>query len=86
VLAFHISNRYLSLEPLLSGLAKRANLSARIRADEERKIVGRFPSIWVVLARNDAALGDLAADSEWRRLTGNVVWTDDSSNILSLLK
>ena len=86
LLAFHISNRYLSLEPLLSGLAHRANLTGRIRADQERKIVGRFPSIWVVLARNDAALGDLAGNSSWRRLNGNVVWTDDSSNILGLLK
>jgi spermidine synthase len=86
LLAFHISNRYLSLEPLLSGLARRANLTGRIRADQERKIVGRFPSIWVVLARNDAALGDIEGNSNWRSLNGNVVWTDDSSNILGLLK
>jgi spermidine synthase len=86
LIAFHISNRYLDLEPLLSGLAKQFNLSAFTRKDEERQVAGRYPSIWVVLARNDASLGALTADSRWRRVQGNVVWTDDFSNILSLLK
>jgi len=86
LLAFHISNRYLNLEPLLSGLSQRAKLSAVIRVDQERQVVGRYPSIWVVFARNDAALGAIASDTRWRRLKGDVVWTDDFSNILSLLK
>jgi hypothetical protein len=34
MLAFHISNRYLDLEPLLSGLSRRAGLVAFIRRDE----------------------------------------------------
>lgn len=86
LLAFHISNRYLDLEALLSGLSKQFNLSAFIRKDEERQVVGRYPSIWVVVARNDSAVGGLANDSRWRRAQGNVIWTDDFSNILSLLK
>jgi spermidine synthase len=86
VLAFHISNRYLNLEPLLSGLSHRAGLSAFTRRDEERGVVGRYPSIWVVMARNDSALGAITTDSRWRRAEGDMVWTDDFSNILSLLK
>ncbi|HEU4835342.1 MAG TPA: fused MFS/spermidine synthase [Pyrinomonadaceae bacterium] len=86
VLAFHISNRYLNLEPLLSGLSRRAGLVALIRRDEERNVVGRYPSIWVVMARNDAALGAIATDNRWNRVQGDTVWTDDFSNILSLLK
>jgi len=86
VLAFHISNRYLNLEPLLSGLSRRAGLVAFIRRDEERNVVGRYPSVWVVMARNDSALGTMATDDRWRRVQGDMVWTDDFSNILSLLK
>lgn len=86
LIAFHISNRYLDLEPLLSGLSKRFGLSALIRKDEERQVVGRYPSIWVVLAKDEKALGPLLADNRWRRVEGDVLWTDDFSNILSLLK
>ena len=86
MLAFHISNRYLNLEPLLSGLSRRAGLSAFIRRDQERSVDGKYPSVWVVMARNDAALGTIADDDRWRRVQGDMVWTDDFSNILSLLK
>ena len=86
MLVFHISNRYLNLEPLLSGLSKRSALSALIRRDTESNQSGKYPSVWVAMARNDAALGSLANDSRWTRLKGDTVWTDDFSNILSLLK
>lgn len=86
MLAFHISNRYLNLEPLLSGLSRRAGIVAFIRRDQEHNVVGRYPSVWVVMARNDAALGAMATDSRWQRVQGDMVWTDDFSNILSLLK
>jgi len=86
MLVFHISNRYLNLEPLLSGLSQRSALSALIRRDSESNQSGKYPSVWVAMARNDAALGSLANDSRWTRLKGDTVWTDDFSNILSLLK
>ncbi|HSE15666.1 MAG TPA: fused MFS/spermidine synthase [Pyrinomonadaceae bacterium] len=86
VLAFHISNRYLNLEPLLSGLSHRAGLVAYIRRDVNRDVVGRYPSVWVVMARNDGALGAIVTDNRWERVQGDTVWTDDFSNILSLLK
>jgi hypothetical protein len=86
MLAFHISNRYLNLEPLLAGLSKRAGISAFIRRDQQRDLTGKYPSVWVVMARNDAALGSIASDSRWARVQGDIVWTDDFSNILSLLK
>ncbi|HKG46658.1 MAG TPA: fused MFS/spermidine synthase [Pyrinomonadaceae bacterium] len=86
VLAFHISNRYLNLEPLLSGLSRRAGLVAYIRRDDEHNVVGRYPSVWVVMARHDSALGTMAKDDRWHPVQGDIVWTDDFSNILSLLK
>jgi hypothetical protein len=38
------------------------------------------------MARDDSALGKIANDVDWERLQGDVVWTDDFSNILSVLK
>ena len=86
IIAFHISNRYLNLEPLLSGLSRRAELSAFIRRDGGGTVPGKYGSLWVVMARDDAALGTIADDLLWEPLQGDVVWTDDYSNILSLLK
>jgi hypothetical protein len=86
MIAFHISNRYLNLEPLLSGLSRRAGLAAFIRRDTERSVDGKYPSVWVVMARNDSTLGPIADDERWHRIQGDMVWTDDFSNILSLLK
>jgi hypothetical protein len=85
VLAFHISNHYLNLEPLLAGLSRRAGLSAFIRRDGERSVTGRYQSWWVVMARTDAALEMIPNDSRWARAQGDKVWTDGFSNILSLL-
>ena len=87
LMVFHISNRYLNLEPLVSGLSQEKGLSALIRHDREFDAsIAKYPSSWVVIGRSDAALGKLVSDSQWRRLNGNVLWTDDFSNIFSLIK
>lgn len=93
VIAFHISNRYLDLKPVLAQLAREAHLAARVREQysltaEESK-AGRAPSGWVVMARSPDALGDLAYDSLWQKpkTKPNVgLWTDDFSNLLTVLR
>ncbi len=91
VLAFHISNRYLDLQPVLGQLAYDAGLVALaeddfgVRADESPV---KSPSRWVVMARDEAALGKLTSDSRWQRLEGRpgvAVWTDDYSSIVSVI-
>ena len=87
LLAMNISNRYLNLEPLLSGLAQEKGMCARIRRDRQSdSATAKFSSSWVVMARNEATLGSILADARWRPLKGRVVWTDDFSNILDLMK
>ncbi|HET6975592.1 MAG TPA: fused MFS/spermidine synthase [Pyrinomonadaceae bacterium] len=85
MLAFHISNRYLNLEPLLAGLSRRTGLSAFIRKDQGGDSE-KYTSMWVVMARSDAALGTIPNDSRWTRVQGDIVWTDDFSNLFSLLE
>src|SRR5271157_5728640 len=93
VLAFHISNRYMDLHGVLGDLAQDAGLSclrnddAHVSEDEARE--GKFASWWVVMARNSSDLEALRKDSRWRALRavpGSRVWTDDFSNIVSILR
>lgn len=93
VLLFHISNRYLDLEPVLAGLANDAGIVSRIRDDAEvsaaDKELGKSPSRWVVMTRDSAALGALANDQRWQPLRTRAdvgVWTDDFSSILPVLR
>jgi spermidine synthase len=96
VIAFHISNRYLDLEPPLDCLARDGHLFALTEHDlgvtESQAEEGKFQSIWVVMARNKADLTALATDTDsparWTQLEmhpGAKVWTDDYSNLLSTI-
>lgn len=92
ILAFHISNRYLDLKPVLGDLAQDANLACYVREDlelgEAEKKAGKAQSIWVVMSRRLTDLGELAEDLRWKPLPGRPgakLWTDDYSNIPSVL-
>jgi hypothetical protein len=92
LIALHLSNRTIDLEPVVGRLARDAGLVARVRHDraltsEERR-AGKSTSIWAVLAAQASALGALADDPRWRppRLEpGDRVWTDDYSNVVGHL-
>jgi hypothetical protein len=92
VIAFHVSNRYLKLEPVLAALASDAGLAAASRnslVDEEALSIGIAPSHWVVLARNADDLAPLKARGRWheaRGRTGVAAWTDDFTDLVSTLK
>jgi hypothetical protein len=92
VLAFHISNRYLSLAPVLGRLALAHGLTAVVqmeRVDGENAPEGKASSDWVLMARNPRDLGSLAGDRRWVAPAVSVstpLWTDDFSNILSALR
>jgi hypothetical protein len=91
VLAMHISNRYLDLEPVVASLASDAGLSCLTREEQRRapvRVPGKIPSHWAVMAERPTALARLAADPRWhpcRRSPGERVWTDDFSNIVGAL-
>ena len=87
VLAIHISNRHLELEPVLGNVAQDAGLTCRAQYDQENEgIPGKFVSHWVVMSREEGNLGSMAGDERWRSCDQNsdsAVWTDDYSNLLS---
>ena len=90
LLVFHISNRYLNLEPVMANLAADAGIVCLAQGpdrltDQELK-EKKCPSHWAVMARSVADLGNLPQDPRWRRLSpqGEVLWTDDFADILSV--
>ena len=93
VIAVHISNNYLDLEPVVASLANELGAFARIRRDlqipEADAKEGRTPSIWMILARSPSDFGELKKDPKWeplRRRADVGVWTDDYSNIIRVFK
>jgi spermidine synthase len=93
LIAFHISNKWVDLEPVLEGLTRARGLSALIQADNaltnEELSVGKEPSTWVVLARTPQGVRHLAADRRWQPLVSSSdcpVWTDDFSNLFAVLR
>ena len=93
VVALHISNRYLRLEPVVAGLADDARLGGRLLIDDPfaGESEGGIESTWAVLARDPAAFGALATDVHWTATPLEVdprvgVWTDDFHSLLAVFK
>ena len=93
VIAVHISNRHLDLEPVLAVLAQRLGLSARIK---RYTAPGDLPSprlsqssTVVALGRHESALLSLDLDEGWVPLGSPDrirIWTDDYASIVPLVK
>lgn len=89
VLAFHVSNRYLDLPPLLARLGDERGLVVRVDHDyttESERAAGKSASSWVVLVRQEADLGRLARDVRWFTVpvVSGPIWTDQFSNLLGV--
>ncbi len=87
IIAWHLSNRYLDLEPVLGSLLRRARVAGLIRVNIDRSPeleANGYPTIWAAVASTPQHLGALRNDNRWRPLQtreGVGVWTDDFSNI-----
>jgi spermidine synthase len=93
VLAFHISNLHLDLEPVFANLARDARLACLVRDDtavpDDLRAQGKAPSIWLVMARRAEDLKELARNPDWQpgRTDARVdVWTDDYSSLLRVFR
>lgn len=100
VIALHISNRYLDLEPVAARIAAGLGLVGLRMNDEQRGLPGKQTSQWIMLARSMdilaplKELGPMTYHGQsipapiWEPLPSAVdapLWTDDFSNILSIL-
>jgi SAM-dependent methyltransferase len=93
IIALHISNRYVELEPVIAAIVAPTDLFALTKFDDVLPTAdaarGRLPSHWVLLTAEADRLAPLGRQSGWRALssrTGIRAWTDDYSNLLSSLR
>jgi hypothetical protein len=93
LIALHVSSRFFDLPPVLATIAADRGLVGYVRHDDqvppERVAEGMRASVWVVLAREDGDLGQLAHSApRWVRLVpdaGAPLWTDDYTSVLGIL-
>lgn len=88
VIAFHVSNRFLSLTPVVEALARDAGLHALLVSDRkpEAPLTG---SDWVLVSAWQGPLlhpAIAAAASQPTVIDGLRPWTDDASNLFRVLK
>ena len=90
---FNVSNRYVNLAPILATEASALALVSYEKIDGDvtpaQAAAGKFPSDWVVMAGDSAALGDLPSRPGWHQLgpvPGVPLWTDDFSDVLSVTR
>ncbi len=91
VLMFHVSNRYLNVEKLVSSLLSDAGLVGYTRFDEagELRNAGKSSANHVVAARHVEDLQPISTRPGWNRVlppSNFQTWTDDYSNVLSLIR
>ena len=92
IVAFHVSNRFLDLIPVVARLAKEHGAHAMLVRDDpdEEEDYRRSRTDWVLVSRDPAALkreaiverGAVEPEDQagWR------TWTDDYSNLIQILK
>lgn len=90
IVMFHISNRYIDLEPVVANLAADAGLSALVEDYEPSADAGghNWRSTWAAVARDGSDLELLDAEDGWRALKPDPavgLWTDDYSNVFRTL-
>jgi SAM-dependent methyltransferase len=93
-LAFHLTNGYLALDPVVAAIAADLGIPAAIKYDltrtPEQAFEGKDFSKWALMTRN--ATSALPALEGWSRMPSDpgpdatsFLWTDDRSNLVELL-
>jgi SAM-dependent methyltransferase len=89
VIAFHLTNLYLNLPPVVEQIARAAGFQAVLVADRPTTVELIAPSDWVLVTRNAAFLHDPELAAHIRAITprsGLPGWTDQFTNLLQVLK
>jgi len=89
VIAFHVSNRYLSLAPVVEKIAQAKGLHAALVEDTPDASANLDLTDWVLVSRDPQALlrePILGATSVPEPIPGLEPWTDDFNNLFGVLK
>jgi hypothetical protein len=89
IVAFHVSNRYLELAPVVAQIAQLKGLSAMLVSDDAKDSKWLNSTDWVLVAREPGVLARGAlrgAASPIVLPASNRPWTDDFNNLLGALR
>jgi SAM-dependent methyltransferase len=89
ILLFHVSNRYLDVEKLAAAAAWEEGLLPFARHDDDEEARGKASSDWVAVVRDVNDLKTIPNGDAWQRVerpTDVVAWTDDYSNMMSIIR
>jgi SAM-dependent methyltransferase len=89
IIAFHVSNRYIDLEPVVAAIAHDAGLQAMSVHSHEDKQNGYYYADWILVTADQTFLGqpemvNNAFPTPW--LPQFRLWTDNYSSVFPLLK
>ncbi len=88
IVAFHVTNRFLDLPPVVAAIAQARGLQvAHVRDDNQNPLLRNTD--WVLVARDAAALaraGIAERARPIRPIDGMTPWTDDFNNLFAILK
>lgn len=94
LLAVHISNQNLDLSTVVGDLANDARLFCFCQKDNyidynDQQTKGKYTSTWAVMSRTYSSLAKIRENPHWRFIIPRLnvkPWTDDFSNILSVIR
>jgi SAM-dependent methyltransferase len=89
LILFHVSNRYMDVEGLVSAVSADAGLKGLVRYDDDEGPTGKAASDYVVVARHSEDFGELNMDDRWTTMempAGIQPWTDDYSNMMAIIR
>ncbi|MEY2877714.1 MAG: hypothetical protein RLZZ15_94 [Verrucomicrobiota bacterium] len=90
VIAVHISNRYLNLQPVIDAVAEHFKFAIATVSDDFESQWYFYSSTWVLLAKNPAVLDkpdiQQAKEEPRARPPAPIVWTDDQVSLFKILK
>lgn len=89
VIAFHVSNSYLNLAPVIARLADAEGMQSRVVESDEVPAEGAYRATWVLVSADAGFFerpGVLGTAMEIERQPGLRLWTDDYSSLLPVLR
>lgn len=88
VMAFHISNSHLNLEPVVRALAEQHGFRTLLLPPQYTDPQsGKLASMWMLLSANEAFFRrpEVAAMPNYSTQSPPILWTDDHASVLSIL-
>ena len=86
VLVFQVTNRHLDLAPVVRGLAAQHGVETVRIAYDPPAGSGSSPSVWILMSRSEPFLAGVRSSGTAPTSDRAILWTDDRSDLLQILR